>query len=352
MSLLNMYPIHNDLITPFCYSCNEHEKIKLIIKINDRSNIYNFCSKNIKWFTLKVTGKSKHADLISHSPAECGLLHYNPKLFDNKKLCGYSLSKIPCPFGKKCNMIHPINFPQILKNDNLSEKVININNKTYNSAGVLIITQDNGFNYLNLFKSSTQVNRGNNIGEYYYGIAGGGINLKDKSVEDAAQRELFEESCKTLTISSNILNYLKDNNSYVEIIGKTLSGQRKPGLFACYVCNLDVIGNCIKSFYNINKNILSNSTSDIVYNETQDIDKFCYEDVLKEIYNMNYSEIKPMKFQNINGDYKFIDERSLKCIWKIINSDSTIIDNSIKLNQFELVDTDTTSTFYFSNNFS
>jgi len=319
------------------------EKIKLVF-----NNVpYYFCAKNIKWFTLKVTGKQINADTISHPPSKCGLLHYNPRDFKGRKLCGYSLSKLPCPFGIKCNMLHPDNFPAIIKNDNDSniEKVINDNNKQYNSAGVLIVTTDNGFNYLNLFKSSTQVNKGVNAGNYYYGIAGGGINKKDDSIEASASRELYEESCKTISISTEILKNLKQERSYIEIIGKTLSGQRKPGLFACYICNLDIIGNCLKSFYNNNKDALNDSTSDIVYNETLEIDRFCFETIQKKIYNMKYIDIKPMKFENHEGEYKFIDERTLKCIWQIIQANSNIISNCIKISNFEVYDDNEISSF-------
>jgi hypothetical protein len=182
-----------------------------------------------------------------------------------------------------------------------------------------------------------------NAGNYYYGIAGGGINKKDKSIEDSASRELYEESCKTISISPEVLKNLKEKESYIEIIGKTLSGQRKPGLFACYICNLDIIGNCLKSFYNNNKDALNDSNSDIVYNETLEIDKFCFETIQKKIYNMKYVDIKPMQFENSDNELKFIDERTLKCIWQIIQSNS--IGNCLKISNFEVYDTNEISSF-------
>jgi hypothetical protein len=269
-------------------------------------------------------------------------------MFSNKKLCGYSLAGIPCPFDKKCNMIHPDNFPQITKTDKNLEKTISVNNKTYNSAGVLIITEDVDDSYIVLFKSNTLVNRGPNTGNYYYGIGGGGINNKDLDVESAAKRELYEESCKTLIISEDILSYLKNKKSYVEIIGKTLSGHRKPGLFACYICNLTNISNCIKFYYSINKNIIENSNVDYVYNETQDVDKFSVNLIKKAIQHLNYSEIKPMLIYNSEGEPKFIDERTLKCMWKIIN-DTDINIYSKKIESYEMITDNKINTFHFSN---
>jgi len=321
-----------------------NKTIILSYKNNNIIQKYEFCSDNIKWFCLNVNGKTKEAQNIAHSPSKCCKQHYNPKNFNNKKLCGYALSSLPCPFGKKCNMLHTLEYPQIIQNENeLTDKTINLNNKIYNSAGVLIISEYNDKNYLILFKSSTQVNRGKNLGEYYYGMAGGGINNKDDTIESAARRELYEESCKTVMISDEILKNLKNKNSYVEIIGKTLSGQRKAGLFACYICNLDIIKFCIKSFYDENKKIIKDSTMDYAYNETQAISMFDFDMIKKELNNLNYNDIKPIKFKNNEDNYNFIDERTLKCIWKMIK-----LNNNSKLSNYQLIDNDDkTSSFYF-----
>lgn len=319
-----------------------------LIDLSINKKNYSFCKRNIEWFSLTVTGKNDQANNLVHSPSCCGLPHYNPKIFNNKKLCGYSLAGIPCPFDKKCNMIHPDNFPQITKTDKNLEKTISVNNKTYNSAGVLIITEDDNDNYVVLFKSNTLVNRGPNIGNYYYGIAGGGINNKDLDVESAAKRELYEESCKTVIIPEKILSDYKHNNSYVEIIGKTLSGHRKPGLFACYICNLTNISNCMKYYYSNNKSIIENSNIDYVYNETQDVDKFSINLIEKAIHHLNYSEIKPMVINNSEGEPKFIDERTLKCMWKIIN-DSDINIYSKKIESYEMITDNKINTFNFNN---
>ena len=337
----------------------QKDLIHLSFIINGKEITRCFCKRNIEWFALTVSGNIREAEKISHCPSTCNLLHYNPKLFEQRKLCGYAIAGIPCLFGMKCNMLHSLEYPPVANNkyENSIEKNIIINDKSYNSAGVLkFIKDENGKLCIILYKSSYKVNRGKNIGNYYCGIAGGGINENDNSVEETASRELYEESKKTLVISADILHNLKDLNYYVEIPGKTLSGKRKTGLFACYICKLPTYLNIINKYFNDNKKIINNYDYNSIYNETSDLILFPIENVIQQISNLNFNELKPMKIENNKGTFDFIDERTLKCLWKIITNSNVLniykndsIDNYGELSKFDFDETiEKINTFYFS----
>ena len=331
---------------------NDKETINLQFQINSRVITRSYCRRNILWFAEKVKENTSETEKLCHDPSECNLTHYNPKYFNYSKLCGYSIARIPCPYGNKCNMLHSLNFPPIIKsnyNDSV-EKVIIDNNKTYNSAGVMIFST-NEFDKLcvNLFKSSYKVTRGKNVDNYYCGIAGGGINEDDNSIASAACRELYEESCKTLLITQDTLKMLKKLNSYVEIVGKTLSGKRKAGLFACYICKLPNLANNMDFHYDENRDIIKNGNYNYAFNETTNLVKIPIEDIKNKISSLKYSELKPMAFE-VNGVKEYVDERTLKCLWYVINENSygDDFDNFEKLNDFEYyLDEDGINTFHF-----
>jgi len=331
------------------------ETINLQFKIDDKTVTRCYCRKNIDWFCAKVKGNEKELNKLSHDPSECNLTHYNPKYFNNSKLCGYSLARIPCPYGLKCNMLHTLNYPPILKSSYTEtvEKTIFEDGKVYNSAGVLFITKDDaGEVNINLFKSANKVTRGKNNGKYYYGIAGGGINEDDDSIEAAANRELYEESRKILKIESSILKSNKKLGSFVEIPAKTLSGKRKAGLFACYICNLPKLSNILKLYYNDNKEIINKGNYDYCFNETTDLINIPIKDIKLKINNLNFNELKPMSFI-VDGVNEYIDERTLKCLWTIFNkkkdSFENVFDNFENLTNFDhSSDDDGISTLHFS----
>ena len=330
---------------------NQHETINLQFQINNRVITRSYCRRNIQWFAEKVKDNTIETEKLCHDPSECNLTHYNPKYFNYSKLCGYSIARIPCPYGTKCNMLHSLNFPPIIKpNYNESiEKVIVDNKKTYNSAGVMIFsTNDMEELCVNLFKSAYKVTRGKNIDNYYCGIAGGGINEDDKSIASTACRELYEESCKTLLITEDTLKNLRKLNSFVEIVGKTLSGKRKAGLFACYICKLSNLAS-LDFHYDENRDIIKNGNYNYAFNETTNLVKIPINDIKKKISSLNYSELKPMGFE-VNGVKEYVDERTLKCLWKVINEKSygDDFDNFEKLNDFEYYsDEDGINTFHF-----
>lgn len=308
-----------------------------------------YCKDNIDWFSAKVQNKTAELERLTHDPKLCGHLHYHPKTFEDGNLCGYALAKIPCPYGKKCNMIHTTNFPQVETIESLDnkEKTILENDKKYNSAGVLIFCDTFDGQNVYLFQSTNRVPKGKNVGEYYYGVAAGGICNKDTSVSDAARRELFEESCKTFMISQETLNNGYENGSYVEIPAKSFTGTREHGNFRCYVCNLSGQSESIKNFYENNLNIVSNINIDRVYKETKNIGVFNIK-VFDMLQSMNFKEIKPMQVYDNDNNLCFIDERTLKSLWTIINRNKNVLNITKNLPFTEFYeDEDNVATLFF-----
>ena len=216
-------------------------------------------------------------------------------------------------------MIHTTNFPQIESVESLDnkEKTIVENDKKYNSAGVLIFSEIlDGLNVY-LFQSTNRVPKGKNVGEYYYGVAAGGICEKDTSVSDAARRELFEESCKTFMISQETLNMNYDNGSYVEIPAKSFTGTREHGNFRCYICNLTGQSNSIKNFYENNLSIVSNLNTDRVYKETKNIGVFNIK-AFNMLDSMSFKEIKPMQVYDNQNNACFVDERTEEVVIPLV----------------------------------
>jgi len=309
-----------------------------------------YCKDNIDWFSAKVQNNQSELIRLTHDPKVCGHLHYHPKTFNDGNLCGYALTKIPCPYGKKCNMIHSTNFPPIETIESLDNKetIIVENDKKYNSAGVLIFCDDikNGVN-IYLFQSTNRVPAGKNVGEYYYGLAAGGICRKDTSVSDAARRELFEESCKTAMISQDTLNNNYKNGSYVEIPAKSFTGTRERGNFRCYVCNLSGQFDSIKKFYETNLNIISSQTTEKVFKETKSIGVFNIE-AFKFLRTISFKEIKPMKVSDNNFKGCFVDERTLKSLWTIIHHNDNVFNKTPNLPYTEYyADEDNITTLFF-----
>ena len=81
-----------------------------MIKVNE----FNFCKKNIMWVVKKAQGDNAGADAIHHDFHVCKFTHFSYFKFNKKNLCGSSIGGVPCKFGTKCNLIHPLNYPQIL----------------------------------------------------------------------------------------------------------------------------------------------------------------------------------------------------------------------------------------------
>jgi hypothetical protein len=327
----------------------EYKTIELRFLFNGQLIKRIYCKDNIDWFSAKVQNKTTELERLTHDPKVCGELHYHPKTFDDGNLCGYALAKIPCPYGKKCNMIHSLDFPQVetVESVDNKEKTIVENDKKYNSAGVLIFGESLLELNVYLFQSTNRVPKGKNVGEYYYGVAAGGICNKDTSVSDAARRELFEESCKTFMISQETLNNGYENGSYVEIPAKSFTGTREHGNFRCYVCNLTGQINSIKNFYDNNLNIVSTNYIDRVYKETKNIGVFNIK-AFNILESMSFKEIKPMQIYDNDNNLCFVDERTLKSLWTIVNRNKNVFNITPRLQFTELYeDEDNVTTLFF-----
>jgi hypothetical protein len=233
-----------------------------------------------------------------------------------------------------------------LSDKKYNEKILEIDNKKYNSAGVLIVSKYSGQECIILFKSSLYVSSGINKGKYYCDIPGGGIDIIDSSLEETASRELFEESKKLLLISPKNLKIMKDNNSFLELPGRRLSGKRKAGLFCCFVCKLSHINSKI---YNKNKEILKKIKMDSVYYETSELIRIPINNIKEYFKDTKLSDIKkPCEIKDSNNIIQYITVLASKCLYlacvKLINEE-IIIKNAIKFTEYkeifnDLIDSD------------
>lgn len=221
----------------------------------------------------------------------------------------------------------------VLKADkSVNEKLIEEDGKVYNSAGVLLISKKYGTDCVILFKSSLPIPDGVNKGKFYCDIPGGGIDIKDASLEDAAKRELFEETKKLLYIPTATLKNIKDKGSFLELPGRR-PHKRKAGLFACYVARLIHVSSKI---YNINKEILKKVKIDPVYYETIELVRIPIFNLKEYFANKKLSDIKKqIEVKDIDGTPQFITLLASKCIYQAINQMNfakPLIDSPFTLN--------------------
>jgi hypothetical protein len=222
-----------------------------------------------------------------------------------------------------------------------TEKILEIDDKKYNSAGVLIINKYSNQECIVLFKSSLYVTSGVNKGKYYCDIPGGGIDIIDSSIEETASRELFEESKKLILISQKNLKLAKDNDSFFELPGRRLSGKRKAGLFACFVCKLSHVSSKI---YNKNKDILKKIKMNHVYYETSELIRIPINNIREYFKDKKLSDIKkPCEIKDTNNIVQYITVLASKCLFlaciKLIGEE-TIFKNAIKFTEYKEISND------------
>lgn len=217
------------------------------------------------------------------------------------------------------------------------EKLLEVNDKIYNSAGVLLINKKYNTDCIVLFKSSIPIPSGVNKGKFYCDIPGGGIDIEDSSLEETAKRELFEETKKLLSISSSKLKLLKDKNLFLELPGRR-PHKRKPGLFACFVAKLPYISSTV---YNQNKDILKKVRLDDVFYETIEVVRFPISNLKEYFKDKKIFDIrKQIEVKDINGTPQFITVLASKCIYTAINkmnNNKSLLDNPIILNEWDKV---------------
>jgi len=224
----------------------------------------------------------------------------------------------------------------------LNEKILELNDKKYNSAGVLIINKYSNKDCVVLFKSSMYVPSGTNKGKYYCDIPGGGIDEKDFSLEQTASRELYEESKKVFSISISKLNTARETNSFVELPGRRLSGKRKPGLFGCYVIRLPHVS---AKVYNINKELLKKIKHDSVFYETNELIRIPISNIREYFADKKISDIrKQAEIKDINDNLQYITVQASKCLFlacvkkQIEKKDDKIIEKINSDNPFKLLE--------------
>ena len=178
------------------------------------------------------------------------------------------------------------------------DKLIFDNDIKFNSAGVIFIYNNNFV----IFKSSFND---------FCDVAGGGIDMKDNTIEETASRELLEESRFLFKIKSETLKNARDNKSFVYVKGRKIHNKRKAGKFACYVIEIDILDTLV---YNKNKETLKTNKLPHYYYETENI-------ILVPINNYN-------NLPNLN-----ITKLTLNCMQQII--DNKIIPYKINLNLIE-----------------
>ena len=215
---------------------------------------------------------------------------------------------------------------------NEKKKEIEINNIKFTSSGVLLFRE----NLIYLFQNSSIVRTKPNRGCYYNGMTKGRIEECDSSLEITASREVYEESCKTIMIPTEILsNSLEEQYVNVDDHNKN---------YRIYFCELseeipDIVNN-----YTNNLEFIEDTQENSCYHETNKIHIFNINDVIMKIKNTEFLDLKPDSCKDINGDTRIIDRKTIKAIFKYyMESKSTI-----KLDKYEIIREDLITTIKFN----
>jgi len=124
------------------------------------------------------------------------------------------------------------------------QRQIHVEGHKYQGADVLLLNRFHGKDTIITFAQRNQ--RG-----FYVNIAGGRCETKHRDLEDTASVELYEESCKSLFIASDVFRDMTTHGSFVDYPGdihRGLSGHRR-----CFVARVPHISTTL---YNQNKRIL------------------------------------------------------------------------------------------------
>ena len=186
------------------------------------------------------------------------------------------------------------------------DKIIIDSFVAYNSAGVMPIYEKNFV----IFRSSQT----DDNFDFQCDIAGGGIDQKDISIEETANRELFEESIKLFNFKPSTLKYARSLGSFVDIPGRTIIGKRYPGKFGCYFIK---VNNFNLEDYYINKKASKKYKLPKYYYETNEIILIPINNMVEFFRNHN----KPYQYTFIKdrfNKYRKITFLSLYCMYKYI----------------------------------
>ena len=83
------------------------------------------------------------------------------------------------------------------------------------------------------------------------GLPGGRCDTGDGTLEHTIERELYEESKKSLFISRQIFNRMSRQDKFIDYVGDRHAGLH--GMRRCYVCRIPFLS---PAFYDTNRNIM------------------------------------------------------------------------------------------------
>jgi len=137
-----------------------------------------------------------------------------------------------------------------------------VNGVPFQGAEVMLINTYNGVDTVVAFKTA-----GPNPS---LGLAGGRCDNTDRTIEQTVGRELYEESRKTIHISTQLFKNMTAQRSYVDYLGD----RAHPGLHGmrrCYICHVPYIST---TNYNKNHNILDLLEEKATARERQALDPY------------------------------------------------------------------------------
>lgn len=217
---------------------------------------------------------------------------------------------------------------------NIKKKEILVDGTKFNSAGVLLFNEDNIYLFQNASIILTKINRGC----YYSGMTKGRIEKKDKMLEMTASREVYEESCKTIFIPPEILQN-NTNDKYVDI-----EDYKKN--YRIYFCEMTENIPSILNYYINNLENISDTQDNATYHETNQMYIFNIKNIIDKIKNKDFYKLKPESFSDINGETHIIDRKTIQVIFKFNEQNKS----TIKLNKYNIINGDITSTISFIKN--
>lgn len=124
------------------------------------------------------------------------------------------------------------------------QRQIHLGGHKYQGADILLIHRYNGQDTIITFAQRNH--RGS-----YVNIAGGRCETKHRDLEDTASIELYEESCKSVFIASDVIRDMTKHGSFVDYPGDT--HHELPGRRRCFVARAPHVSTTL---YNQNKRIL------------------------------------------------------------------------------------------------
>jgi hypothetical protein len=135
-----------------------------------------------------------------------------------------------------------------------------------------------------------------------------------------------------LSISKTKLAEVRKNDSFFDLPGRRLSGKRKAGLFACFVCRLS---NVSTKYYNLNRELLKKVKIDKVFYETIEVVKIPINNIKEYFADKKLSDIKKQcEIKDINDNSQNVTLLASKCLYLALNkmvNEKSLLEDSFKL---------------------